>query len=207
MKRSRPEIDLLAARLKELRVELQGVNPEGVAEKTGAEYLHDEDEIHLLLWDLPLRIFLNGYVVRNMDGEELPSFKQTLVLYYLSKADGTSLSGKWVSFAELPEGRMYDRAFQGYTGDELVKKFGLDVDAYKIACETARGKFVEIGGVAYTFWAFPRVPIVVNYWAGDNDFPSSCKLLFDDSVSHYLPTDACAILGSNLTRRLVKSYE
>lgn len=205
MKRSRPEIDLLAARVNELRAGLQALIPEGVAEKSGTEYLHDKDEIHLPLWDLPLRISLKGYVVRNKDGEELPSFMQTLVLYYLSMADGSSPSGNWISFAELPEGRMYDRAFQGYTGDELVKKFGLNVDAYQIACKAAGGAYNEIGGVAYKFWAFPRVPIVVNYWVGDDDFPSSCKLLFDDSVSHYLPTDACAILGSNLTRRLVKS--
>jgi hypothetical protein len=29
--------------------------------------------------------------------------------------------------------------------------------------------------------------------------------LFDASASHYLPTDACAIAGSMLTRQLIKS--
>ena len=147
---------------------------------------------------------LNEYVVRNCDGDELPSFIQTLVLYYLPTADGTHPSGKWVSFSDLPEGRVYNRAFQGYTGDELVKKFGMDLEAYKVTCVAAGGTPVDVGGDAFMFWAFPRVPILVNYWAGDDDFPSTCKLLFDDSVSHYLPTDACAILGRHLTRKIVR---
>jgi len=45
------------------------------------------------------------------------------------------------------------------------------------------------------------------YWQGDEDFPSTCQVLFDASASHYLPTDAYAILGSTLTRRLIKTKE
>ena len=46
---------------------------------------------------------------------------------------------------------------------------------------------------------------MVTYWLGDEDFPSSCKILFDESASHYLPIDGCAILGSMLVRRLLHS--
>lgn len=202
MNHSKQDIDLLATRVNELRLVVQKLMPENIANQSGSEYLHEEGEIHLSFWDSALYVALDGYVVRNSDGNELPSFLQTLVLYYLSIADGTLPSGRWISFAELPNGRMYDRAFQGYTGNELVKIFGLDVDSLKTACVASEGANVEVGGEAYVFWAFPRVPILVNYWVGDDEFPSSCKLLFDDSVSHYLPIDACAILGSSLTRKI-----
>jgi hypothetical protein len=45
------------------------------------------------------------------------------------------------------------------------------------------------------------------YWQGDEDFPSTCQLLFDASVSRCLPTDACAVLGSALTRMLIKHIQ
>ena len=208
MDHSKLDMDLLTFRVNELRAMLQKMIPENVARKTGSEYLQEEGEIRIPLWDIVLHVSLSGYVVRNSVGDELPSFLQTLVLYYLSTADGTLPSGNLVSFAELPNGRIYDRAFQGYTGDELVKKFGMDVDAYSLTCIRAGGARVDHGGDAHSFkfWVFPRVPIITKYWAGDDDFPSSCKLLFDDSVSHYLPTDACGIIGRQLTKKILRMY-
>jgi hypothetical protein len=44
-------------------------------------------------------------------------------------------------------------------------------------------------------------------WEGDEDFPSTYQILFDAAVSHHLPTDACAILGSILTHRLTAEME
>ncbi|MFZ5820924.1 MAG: DUF3786 domain-containing protein, partial [Chloroflexota bacterium] len=61
------------------------------------------------------------------------------------------------------------------------------------------------GDVAYAFQALPRLPLLVNFWCGDEDFPSTCKILFDKSLSHYLPTDVAAILGGMLARRLARS--
>ena len=137
--------------------------------------------------------------------DELPLPFQAVLAYYFHTSDGTSLTGQWVSFADLPDGRMYNSAFQGYSGDEMVKVFGLDMDAFKSACEKSGGVATPSGDAGYIFYALPCLPMLVNYWCGDEDFPSSCKILFDSSASHYLPTDVCAILGSMLTRKVIKS--
>ena len=129
---------------------------------------------------------------------------QAVLAYYFYTSDGAPLTGQWISFADLPDGRMYNSAFQGYSGDELVKAFGLNVDGFKLACERYGGTVTSVGDAAFIFYALPRLPLLVNYWCGDEDFPSSCKILFDSSVSHYLPTDVCAILGSMLTRKIIK---
>ena len=129
---------------------------------------------------------------------------QAVVAYYFYTSDGAPLTGQWISFADLPDGRMYNSAFQGYSGNELVKVFGLNIDRFKLACEKSGGQASPAGDAAYIFYALPHLPLLVNYWCGDDDFPSSCKILFDSSVDHYLPTDVCAILGSILTRRILK---
>jgi hypothetical protein len=105
------------------------------------------------------------------------------------------------STADLPDG--YNAAFQGYSGDEVVKRFGLKLDSFGSACLLAGGREVEIGNRSFFFQALPRVPLIVTYWLGDDDFPSSCKILFDEIACHYLPSDACAIVGRMLTRRLL----
>lgn len=196
----------LADRADELRSTLRFQDPSLVAARSGSSWLMlgpDRGELHIPLWE-NVCVFsfpeLTGY---NSHDEHLPDFQQALLLYHLVTADGASLTGKWVSFADLPDGRMYNTAFQGYSGDEIVKKFGLDLDAFRLACARAGGREVEIGSASVLFQALPRVPLMTTYWLGDEDFPSSCKILFDESASHYLPIDACAILGSMLTRKII----
>ncbi|MDO9303400.1 MAG: DUF3786 domain-containing protein [Anaerolineales bacterium] len=195
----------LAGRMLELRSTLRFRDPGLVATRSGVSYLTfgpDRGEFHIPFWGKAVILTwpnLTGY--SNTD-DELPPIIQALLLYYLLTADGTTLTGKWVSFADLPDGRMYNAAFQGYSGDEIVKAFGFDLPAFGCACLNAGGKPVEVGSASFVIQALPNLPMLVTYWLGDEDFPSSCKILFDSSATHYLPIDGCAIAGSMLTKKL-----
>jgi Domain of unknown function (DUF3786) len=198
----------LADRVDELRSVLRFQDPSLVAARSGVSYLTlgpDRGELHVPLWGNACILSFPDLTGYNDHDDPLSDFHQAFLLYYLLTADDEPLTGKWVSFADLPDGRMYNAAFQGYSGDEVVKTFGFDLDAFKKACSLAGGKEVEIGSASFIFQALPRVPLMVTYWLGDEDFLSSCKILFDESACHYLPIDACAILGSMLTRKLMRS--
>jgi len=205
-----PAKPALASRVDELRGSLQGIPVNLLAENTGASYLAlgpGRGEFRLSLFDAPVLVTYPGLIgFDTKKDDELPLPVQAVLAYYFHTSDGAPLTGQWVSFADLPDGRMYNQAFQGYSGDELVKAFQLDVEAFKAACQKGGGVATLVGDAAYIFQALPRLPLLVNYWCGDEDFSSSCKILFDSSVSHYLPTDVCAILGSMLTRKLVKNH-
>jgi hypothetical protein len=203
-----PSKPALATRVDELREALQQVPVDLLAERTGASYQAigpGRGEFRLSLFDSPTVVTYPGLIGINRNDEELPLPFQAILTYYFHTSDGAPLSGQWVSFADLPDGRMYAQAFQGYSGNELVKTFGLDIEAFRSACEQGGGVATPLGDAAYVFYALPRLPLLVNYWCGDEDFLSSCKILFDSSVSHYLPTDVCAILGSMLTRKIIKN--
>ena len=204
---SHPSKPVLAARVDELRGALRQIPVNLLTERTGAGYQAigpGRGEFRLSLFDSPVVMTYPGLIGFNTKDNELPLPAQAVLAYYFYTSDGTPLTGQWISFADLPDGRMYNSAFQGYSGDELVKTFGLNVDGFKLACERCGGLVAPAGDAAYTFYALPHLPLLVNYWCGDEDFPSSCKILFDRSVSHYLPTDVCAILGSMLTRKIIK---
>ena len=204
-----PSKPALASRVDKLREALQQIPVNLLAEHAGAGYQAlgpGRGEFRLSLFDSPVLITYPGLVGFDAKtDDELPLAFQAVLAYYFHTSDGAPLTGQWVSFADLPDGRMYNQAFQGYSGDELVKAFQLDVEAFKAACEKGGGVATLAGDAAYIFYALPRLPLLVNYWYGDEDFPSACKILFDSSVNQYLPTDVCAILGSMLTRRLVKN--
>ncbi|MBU2611946.1 MAG: DUF3786 domain-containing protein [Chloroflexi bacterium] len=197
----------LAERLSGLRDELRRkANPQTLAADSGAEFqvANGRAEIRLSLFGKPVSVTFPDLVpVEAHSGQPLPDALQALILYYLSIADGAPLEGRWIAFADLPDGRFYNQAFQGYSGNELVKYFGDDLTALEQAARKLNGLKIAYGDAAFAFHVLPRLPLAVVYHLGDEDFPATCKILFDASASHYLPTDVCAILGSMLTRKLL----
>jgi hypothetical protein len=87
---------------------------------------------------------------------------------------------------------------------------GNDEGGFAAAAGAIHGRELSTGGQlgdrAFAFRALPHVSLLVVCWLGDEDFPPSYRLLFDGAAKHHLSTDACAILGSGLTRRLIRAY-
>lgn len=186
-----------------------GADPFLLADRTGSRFLrlkNDQGEFHLDLWRRP--VFLTYPDFHASQGEEretLSAFNTALLLYYFNTADGAPLGGDWISFTELPDGRFYTQAFQSYSGDALARTFRNDPAAFQRAAENLGGIKREISDLSFEFQALPRVPLLVACWQGDEEFPTSFKVLFDSSAPHYLPTDGYAILGSHITRRLIST--
>ncbi len=193
----------LAQRLDALRADLRERNLYRLAALTEARPA--DGGLLLPFFGRMLRMEAPSFVVRDAEsGEELSLPSQTLVLFYLVTGDGTPLRDEWIAFADLPDGRIYDRAYQGYTGALLARRFGNDLEAFARAAQSLGGREWPFADRSYRFLALPRLPLLVAAWRGDEDFPPSYRVLFDASAPHYLPTDVCAVLGGMLTRRLLK---
>ena len=128
-----------------------------------------------------------------------------MLAYYFDGVKGISLSGEWISFKEIPGGMFYAQAFQGYSGNELAKVFQNDLDAFIKANQKLGGKRENFGDAAFLYKILPFIPMLVVCWLGDEDFPPSYRILFNANAEHYLVVDGYAILGSNLTRKLIKA--
>lgn len=196
----------LLALVQSYREQLALVDPEEIARRCAVEYIAEDAQF-------VVPVFGQGFTVtfpelrvmeETTDHHEGSPWLQALVMHYFRTADGFPIEGTWISFRDLPGGMHYEKAFQGYSGDQLAKAFGNDLQRLERAARLAKGKPISIGDVGYTFAALPRVPIAVSYWSGDEDFPPAAKVLFDRSASHYLPTDALATLGGRLCRLLIR---
>ena len=202
-----PDPNRFSHRLMELRTGLQTRSPAGLAAMTGAEWLPGGEgcgKFRLRLWGSPLEIsYPTWTAVRYAENLAIPEFELALLLYYFQTADGIPVESTWISFSELPEGKFYNQAFLSYTGKELANIFSNDLPAFRRAAGSLGGTPERLGHAAFRFQALPRVPLLVVYWLGDEDLSSSAQVLFDRSASHYLPTDAYAILGSAITHKLI----
>ncbi len=204
--------DLLGRRLAELRLLLNNKNPEDLATRSGTTYKsldQGSGEFHTQLWDRDIVLTFPDFVAHDKQtGDELGGSSQALLIYYFVTCDGTLASGQWVSFSELPDGRFYNQAYQGYSGGKLAQVFINDLETFCQVAENLGGKRVYLlGDAAYEFQVLPLVSLLGVTWQGDEEFNSTYQILFDAAISHHLPTDACAILGSILTHRLIVEME
>jgi hypothetical protein len=194
----------LPGRVQLLRAELAQRDLVRLARMSGARLL--ADRLLLDIWQVPVTVRLPDFVAyAPAGGGELDLLTQAMVAYYLHTTDGTPPAGAWIAFTDLPDGRFYTQAFQGYTGRELARRFGNDLEAFGRAALACGARPGDLGDATYQLQALPHVPILAVAWQGDEDFPPSYQVLFDAHTHHHLPTDACAILGSMFTRRLLAS--
>ncbi|RPI28331.1 MAG: DUF3786 domain-containing protein [Chloroflexota bacterium] len=204
-----PQSPHLPDRIAAIRDELRSISPDLLARRTAARFspsAQDQGEFELDFWGKKILITYPDFIARDAQlGKELSLDAQGVLAYYFLTSDGEPEAGRWVSFADLPGGRFYARAYQGYSGDELVKAFQNDLEQFSSAAGRVGGQPLPLGDRAYAFRALPRVPLSVVYWQGDEDFPASAQVLFDASAGHHLPIDVCAILGGMLAGRLVRA--
>jgi hypothetical protein len=192
----RPRIDAAIAELREL-------DPSELARRAGLA--RDGETLMLTLLGKTYALDWPDLVARKPNGEPCRDDLRILFLDYLRHGDGSAPTGKWIGYQELPNGSFYRQAFQGYTGDQLVRDLGGDIEVFRGAAKALGGEPVELGDAAFAFRAFPNVPLAVVWWAGDEEFPANATVLFDEVAGRYLPTDGLAVLGRMLCRALAKA--
>ena len=207
MTHSKP--DTLLPFIKQARAQLKEADPVVLATRSGAWHKRldkERGELRLTLWGQGYVVTYPDFIAYEEEGGEIcSSWRQALFLHYLRTADGKPLADRWVSLREIKGGEFYHRAFQGYSGDRVAKRFGNDIEAFRRAAERAGGERRELGDAAYSFLALPRVPLVVVCWEGAEEFSPTAQVLFDASAGHYLSVDLLAVLGSELCDRIIRA--
>ena len=196
---------LLLQQVDRLRADLRQRSPFELASRTGGTYRViqlGEGEFSLSLWGQAVRISFPGWIAYDQEDQQLNPALQALLVYHFHTSDGSPAARQFIAFSDLEVGRFYTRAFQNYTGDELRRTFRDDQTRFISAALTVGGVPYPLGDAAFTFPFLPRVELLVVFWRGDEDFPSNYQILFDAAASNHLPTDACAMAGSMLTRKL-----
>jgi hypothetical protein len=205
----KPNAIPLADQVVALRSDLKHVDPAILSTRTGAHYRALEPgrgEFRLAFFGQEVIMPFPEFVARDAEtGAELNVLQQALLAYHFTESDGAPRDYRWISFSELPDGAFYTRAFQSYTGRALARTFGEDMEALEAALRKTGGERLSFAGVSYAFQALPKMALMVACWPGDEDFPSSYRILFDAATPHHLATGNCAILGKVLTNLVIRN--
>lgn len=201
--------DPLSRRVQTLRKALKARNPEDLARFTGTTFEnppHKEGHFLFPYWDQRIMLPCSDYVARNQSTDRVLSIvDQAMIAYYFHDSKDSGTAGGWISFSELPDGQFYASAFKGYTSRKILQTFKTEYKSFKGAARDIGGKPVSFASQAYRIHVFPRVDALLACWRGDEEISPSYQILFQDTVIYHLPTDACAILGSMITSKLIKA--
>jgi hypothetical protein len=207
----------LAEKIDQLRQQAQALDPNELAMRIGAEFIPaDRAVLQIPWWGQNLHLLWPELIPEDLGNAPVRDDILALLLYHFLISRGEPLTGRWISFSELPDGKFYAQAYQGYSGNVLQTAFSNDQSAFERAASSAGGKRLSIlqspeqsgsSGLpdsAFVFQPLPRLALLAVMWPGDEDFPATYQVIFDASAPQHLPTDVCAILGGMLARRIVR---
>ena len=194
--------------------QLAGMDMEEQCRRSGAQYVSYGSEA---MKQSPTKIiieYLNrAYLITFGDievslassNEEVPLKDKILILRYLTSAKGTLATGKLITFKQLPGVVSYFPVFSQRTIGPLLNCFGKEPELLIDTAAKLRGYKANYGDVSVTINAFPRVPITIALWRGDDEFPSNGSIMFDANISDYLSIEDICVLCETITWRLIRS--
>jgi hypothetical protein len=184
---------------------IRKMNLEERARRAGADYQKGEDgeKITIYFFSEPYQIRFPQIEFYSPSKKVVSLVTRILLLHYLIRADGNSLTGKWVAYKDIPGGLLYAGVFSRRVTEPLQRRFGKSAESFREAGVKLGGEPVEIGDASFILRAFPCVPLQYVLWQGDEEFPPSAQLLFDACVDHYLSLEDIVVLGQVTTGRLI----
>jgi hypothetical protein len=193
--------------LKQARRALQKLEPYKTAYKAGCDFHPAEQggQFAVPFFGELYDITFPDLQVHTTTGQEPDIATQLILLHYLLHADGSPPADHWIAFRELPDGMVYDPAFQNRSALRLVREYGQDAKGFRSAAASLGGERLAFGDASYMFRLLPRVRMAVILYEGDEEFGPRVNVLFDAAAGHYLPIEDLAVLGGMLASKLIKA--
>jgi hypothetical protein len=182
--------------------ELQKRNPHHVCRVSGALCMEEGKRlsgIKLMFLNRPVTIGWPDLAFEQESSEEIPIKQKILVLHYLNGVSSKALTGSLISYKDIPSARFYLDAFNRRVKHPLVQAFGEHPDRLPpIAKELFGATSSSLGDVSVKIQAFPKVPVILVIWKGDDEFPCDGTIIFDSSIGDILSAEDISELTSQI---------
>lgn len=162
------------------------------------------DEGQLLLWHYGRRFAVSRLdgTIRAVSDERPVDIMPRLNIYTLfwyAKKD-VSLTGSWVPFRELKGASPFARAFQQGILEPLAETFSGHEGLLEKAVESLRG--VRVSSTGFRLPAFSCMPVRLNFWDADDEFPAQANLLFDSSATDLAHVESIVTIATEALYQL-----
>lgn len=126
----------------------------------------------------------------NSEGKKIRSYViRILVLRYFALGNYVEPTGRKVTYKDIQDGFVYYSNFKKRTIDWLA----LECDGNPHLMDMD-GVDPGLGDRSLEFEIIDRVPVTYICWEGDDEFPASANILFDETIGCYFNAEDLAVL-------------
>jgi len=145
----------------------------------------------------------NFEVIDKVTGKAVKPEVRILVLHYLLCESTPSLTGKLISFRELPGGQFYYGPFQSRSVNIVASVIKNDLERLRKNFVRFDLRKLELGDLSAEIHVIGKVYATFVYRTGDEEFPASAELFFDSSIKGIFSTEDVTFIASLISRRLL----
>jgi len=164
---------------------------------------HDEAWLYTEFLGKSYRICRSsGMVERSWNGEQA-EHGETLSIFDLlcHVGEDKRYSGRYAPVNSL---KSRPRAIGVETGfyTKTAVRFDADVERFCRACERLGAEAVDMGDVGYRFPVFQKLSVILKFYRGDEDFPASITLLWDENMLQFVYYETVFYIAGVLLQRI-----
>lgn len=147
-------------------------------------------------------------VIRDGKGQIPPVNDRLLIMHHLCFARMDAVrSGKWVPFRQIREAACFERAYKKSAVDPVTERFSGRTELFDRAARALGGCPVPYGDAGYRITVFPRIELTYIFYDSDEEFPASCNILFESTITSWIHPESVPSLASAATERLLRAAE
>lgn len=123
------------------------------------------------------------------------------VLNYIIDGARMPVSGKWVPFRELKNGKTWHRLFGQRCEKPLKRIADTYTELFEDLIHIFNGRQVEnhyASDISLVLYPLPKVPILICYWKPEDGLESSLNIFFDSTAEDNLNIESIYALGTGL---------
>jgi hypothetical protein len=188
--------------LKELKSEVSRLDLAAAAERVGGRF--SDNKLTLKVLGRDFSVDTNGNLFAEI---HINQWVAIPFLDYILHGQGLPVSGRWISFRELREGRERYPFFQKRCEEPMKRVADNYTDLFDDIVHIFSGKQVDSqfqSDISVVLYPLPKVPIMICYWLPEEGMDSSLHVFFDETADRNLDVGSVFTLGTGLAQMFVK---
>lgn len=115
------------------------------------------------------------------------------------------LSGRWKNMSAF--GLQFHQTLLEDTRDPWAEAFQADPEGFRRACIALHGTPLPNGDIAYAIELFDGLPVAIQLWLGDEEFPPNLRLLWDENATMYIRYETMYFAKALLLNRIAEEMK
>jgi hypothetical protein len=166
-----------------------------------------DDFLVIPLYNSSYRVSKRGLQAEG--GEKITPAVQVMICRYILtySPDNPPVEDRLVTYREFKDSGPLISYFTSNTNKTLESAFAGNLQLFRKKAEKIGGEVLpsDTYDLSVRFFAFPRIPVIVNFNDRDDLFPAQSSILYRSTAVRYLDMECLAMTGTLLTGKLIAS--